>query len=329
MKYFLYLLLTVIAFWCCEESTVKHVVIIGRPEWSPTGNTIAILKDEFDVRSDGCDCGEQPLSTPPAITNNLFLVDTNGVIHNQLTDDVLNIAMYEWSPSGKMIAFTSYGRGVGIIDTNFQVKLLGSSGITVHWSADGSEILFTNVSGNNAQLVARKISDGTRRILFEDSATMITSHSWSKGNRIAVAYSRSSYNYLAMMNHNGTDFRILDSNAVSGIASLTWSPDDSLIAYTYDVSSYASQQVFYFNIYTNEKIQRTNFPAGKSSISGLRFSPDGKYISVVSSLGLYIIERMGPSAQQIITGFSDCSWSQDSRRIVYVENNSIKIATIQ
>ncbi|MBI3195878.1 MAG: hypothetical protein HYZ34_15625 [Ignavibacteriae bacterium] len=334
MKYFLYLMLAVIAFWCCGDDTVKHVLVVEHPEWSPNGNTIAIQKDEFDVRSDGCDCGEQPLTSPRPIVKKIYLADTNGIIFKQLTGDTVTIVNHEWSPTGTMIAFTAYYGGLilGLIDSNHRASILGtlmyaSNGI--QWSPDGSEILYSQLLGNSSQLIARQISGTNRRILFDDSTTSITSFNWSKGNRIAIAFYRQSVNFVATINSDGSNLKIFDTTGTNTVTQLTWSPDDSLIAYTHNVSSYQSQQLFYFNIHTNEKIQRTNFPAGKSSISGLRFSPDGKYISVVNSLGLYIIERMGSSAQQITTGFTGCSWSPDSRKIVYIENSSIKIRTIQ
>ncbi len=336
MKYVLYLMLAVIAFWCCGEDSTKHVVVLEHPEWSPTGNTIAIQKDEYDYQSnDGCDC-EGSSANITRITKKLYLADTNGVVIKQLTGDSLNILLHEWSPSGTTLAFIAMYRGgltvLGVVDSTHLAQILGyvhSSVEVIHWSPDGSEILYSQQIDELTQLKTRTISDNTTRTLFEDSSAVITSFNWSKSNKIAIALFKSPHDYIATMNADGSNYQLLDSTSVNKISQLTWSSDDSLLAYTYDVSSHQSQQVFYYNIYTNEKLQRTNFPAGRSRISGLRFSPDGKYISVVNSLGLYIIERMGPNAQQIVSGYADCSWSPDSRRIVYVVDNSLRFATIQ
>jgi Tol biopolymer transport system component len=333
-RYFFTFIFSFVAIWCCDEDTVKHVVIIEHPEWSPTGNSIAILKDEFDVRSDGCDCGDQPLATPKPIVKKIYLADTNGIVFKQVTGDTMTIENHEWSPTGTRLAFTAYRGGLilGLIDSSHHVSILGTLKYAlngIQWSPDCSEILYSQLFGNSSQLIARQISGTNTRILFDDSTASITAFDWSKGNWIALAYYRQSVNYVATMNSDGSNLKILDTTGTNAVTQLTWSPDDSLIAYTHNVSSYANQQVFYFNFYTNEKFQRTNFPAEKSTISGLRFSPDGKYISVVNSRGLYVIERIGPSARQITTRFTQCSWSPDSRRVVYVVDNSLRFATIQ
>ena len=129
------------------------------PLWSPDGKRIV-----FSSRRDGHFIGDF------GITEEIYVMDTDGQHQQRLTENRQNDLLPSWSPNGKRIAFASDEKGnfenfeIYVMDANGgnQQRLTNNRGDDWNpsWSPDGQRIAFMSKRNGNAEIYVMDADGG-------------------------------------------------------------------------------------------------------------------------------------------------------------------------
>jgi dipeptidyl aminopeptidase/acylaminoacyl peptidase len=124
--------------------------------------------------------------------------------------------------------------------------------------------------------------------------------------------------------------RVGDMYRIKNVGGLVISPDGKWVAYTVTTTDSAKDKtdtdVWMATWDGSQTIQATSSPDGESDP---KFSPDGRYLSFLSSrqgghgAQLWLLDRQGGEAKRLTdlkTGIRDYEWAPDSKRIALVMN---------
>ena len=223
MRHLLFFYMTIL-FADCQTTKTELVGHIGRPDFSPDGNTIVFTYAK-DASKD---------------TWEIFSADANGQNAKQLTS--LPKARIKkgpvWSPNGKEIAFhadINDGAQIFLMDAdgNNLKQLTDMNGYNVepHWAPNGRDIVFNAIRDDKVQIfIMNKDGSNIRRLYNPNGQNWyprMTAH-----NRIIFTSDfKHKDNYeIFTMNPDGSDLRQLTS-----LKGINWfpeySPDGSKIAF--------------------------------------------------------------------------------------------------
>ena len=76
-------------------------------------------------------------------------------------------------------------------------------------------------------------------------------------------------------------------------------------------------------------MQRTQLGPGGSFYATIVYSPDGTRILYTNDYGLYVVDADGNNEQLISSIAHEASWGPDSRKVVYVVDNTIQTSNVQ
>ena len=236
----------------------------------------------------------------------LWLRKADGSVE-QLTDDPFVQIMPSWSLDGKFIAYSSDKEGpfaiwVREMESEFDRKLLetGNSISGMSWSPDGQTIAYTESFGpRGGQLNLVDVKSGQTTAL---------------GSRLG-----------------------------SSIGLPTWSPNGKIIALTAldPYSSLYREGVNRVLLFLGDgKLQRPqkateHWSFGGRGNDGPVWSPDGKYMAVMGmgTLWLMPVDKNGDATEypiRLTEELSDApSWSADSKQILYMATDRLKIINIE
>ena len=257
--------------------------------------------------------------------NNIWVCNTDGTHHIQLTKGDKGAANPGWSPDGKWISFTSARDGKNNLyllsyEGGEAEKITDlKSGILVYeWSHDGNSIAFTMTDAPSDKEEKNKKSKNDWYFMDEDIKqsrlfVLSTHHKDSSGKYLQKQVTKENYTVTAF----------------------SWSPDSKQIVYSYAKSPKANdgnyQDIAMVDIASGliKTIAKTS--AGESSPV---FSPDGKLIVYYSTTDN--VDWSGPKHAMIYavadgktwalaaTPNEDGSiigWTPDSRQVLWAESN--------
>ena len=193
--------------------------VLGGPDWSPDGQTIAFGSDDGDI----------------------YVMNADGSGQRRLTRGTAGDSVPIWSPDGRTIAFTRAlparnGKGgrrapeihVMNADGSGQRKLSRNAGYDygAAWSPDGQKIAFVRGPGKPEIHVMNADGSGQKRLTRKDAADFFPV--WSPdGRRIAFLSERDGNGEIYIMNADGSGQRNLTRNAAYDTG-LTWSPNGKI-----------------------------------------------------------------------------------------------------
>ena len=187
----------------------------------------------------------------------LWSVPIGGGTATRLTEDFLEPARPDWSPTGDQVAFEAYAGGT------FHIWTMNPDGSGVrqltdgHYddreprlSPDGSRIAFSSDRG--------LASDGIRRYevwvldIASGNLTQITSGTaeefepaWSPdGSEIAFVNGSANGNTIDVINAAGERRTVVPADPLARVNSPSWSPDGSQIAYIYFKDNKSQLKIF-------------------------------------------------------------------------------------
>jgi hypothetical protein len=237
------------------------------------------------------------------------------------------------------------GNGKIVFDTNGHIATVDPNGSNLHvfgagsrpaWSADGSRIAFDK--GNDIFVMNE---DGTGETNITQNGSSSISNlkpAWSPdGSQIAFETSHAHGYEIWVMNSNGSGQHAVTHSGfdppvtpatldLSGFTGIDWSPDGSriLISAFRVLPACCSSDLYAITPDGSDQINITNTPGHQDAESAADWSPDGKRIVFIDSLGnVVVINADGSGRQNLTNGASPyfVSWSPDGSKIVYTSPN--------
>lgn len=286
-----------------EESTPIGVVRDVYPDWSPDGRRIVFHSNRVGA------------------VNQVFVLELETQVVQQLTYDPLPKWNASWSPDGSKIVFSAGDddhRVIRLMDSNGgnqrDLTTLDNADFHPSWNADGSQILFDSDRHHNPekQITNREIyslaltsGEVTRLTEFADwdtfpsvspDGSMIT---W---RRVVENYDSTRNAEIFVMNIDGTDVRRLtDTPAFDSYPA--WSPDGRKILFSSnrDGDHYEDFNIYWINP-DGTGLERLTETIHEVEQIRARFSPDG--IRIVYNrqfsdgrIEIHMMDAPGPGTQ--------------------------------
>lgn len=275
--------------------------------WSPEGTKAIIIMDQ------------DPLNYQ------LYLIDPDGYVLQQLTDISNRVETALWSNDGKKIAYSVTGpnkdeeTGLWIINENgTENKRLADNGVLIAWSPDDSRLFYVD---DNFGLYSIKV-DGTDEVQL--------STGFSRGEDVfsfspdgkSLIFSTVNYDGVTIFlaDSTGKNVKLLEEFPGYIIFKPSWSPRGDKIAFAQED-----------NLYTiNPDESEKNLIA--STITDYEWHPSGDFISLISSGSIFVSTPDGSTKIQLTEDDYDYrfleGWSFDGSRLL-VSNGPTDLSLIK
>jgi len=288
-----------------------RVARVSSPKISPDGSRVAYLVAENQM--------EKEKDTPWKSVTHLWVVPTTGpaTAARQFTRGDKSVSNLEWSPDGKLLAFTMDAGDekdakpqVWFIYVDggepWQVTKHKSGARSFHFSPDGKELLLT--------ATAPLGEDEDKRTKQKDDAVVVD-HDFKMAQLWTWNIATNEEKQLTK-----GDFTVSDAH---------WSPDGARVTFTTnptprtDDASQATAWVLDVTSGKQRKVAETADPTQTA-----RWSPDGKSIAYLSSAGLvvykvnlFVVDASGGSPRKVSGAFElnagEPVWSRDGKTIFF------------
>ncbi len=277
------------------------------PSWSPTGNTIAFIRQQ-----PGCD--------PPAESLGFVTPGSPEVTYGA---DVRreSWAPPSWWPGGSLV---DYGRNRGTFGQTAPSGPVGDGGPGLYPSHDGDRVAIT--VGSSLQVM--HVGDGARRVLvpaYVKPSQSIGVAAWSPDHmRLAFGVAFGGHEGgIAVVNADGSDFRVI-ARGLNQSVNPTWSPDGQTIAF--ETSRNRDFEIYSVRADGTQLRNLTNAPQAEDRMPAW----SGNTIAFISNrdrmprdlygFALYTMSPDGSNVRvhaQDLHPYSPLAWSPDGSQIAF------------
>ncbi|GAB4423525.1 MAG: hypothetical protein Fur0044_21540 [Anaerolineae bacterium] len=207
----------------------------------------------------------------------IYLMDSNGENLRNLTNDPARDGTPDWSPDGKLIAWSSTRDG------NREIYVMQSDGSEIRrltndagddtwpdWSPDGTMLAFTSERDGNEEIYVMNAAGSNLRRLTNSPADE-TMADWSPdGSRLLFRSDQAGNRDIFVMNADGSNVIGLTTDPAHD-SRPRWSPDGTLIVWTAERDG--NREIYVMNSDGSEVRRLTDNPADDD---GPVWSPDGQ-----------------------------------------------------
>lgn len=207
----------------------------------------------------------------------IYLMDSNGENLRNLTNDPARDGTPDWSPDGKLIAWSSTRAG------NREIYVMQSDGSEVRrltneagddtmpdWSPDGTMLAFTSERDGNQEIYVMN-ADGSNLRRLTNSPADETMADWSPdGSRLLFRSDQAGNRDIFVMNADGSNVTGLTTDPAHD-SRPRWSPDGTLIVWASERDG--NREIYVMKSDGSEVRRLTDNPADDD---GPVWSPDGQ-----------------------------------------------------
>ncbi|MCO5382969.1 MAG: TolB family protein [Methanosarcina barkeri] len=276
--------------------------------WGPEGTKAIIIMDQ------------NPLNYQ------LYLLDSDGYVLQQLTDISNRVETALWSNDGKKIAYSVTGpnkdeeTGLWIINENgSENRRLADDGILIAWNPNDSRLFYVD---DNFGLYSIKV-DGTDEAQLSTGSFFRNEDVFSfspDGKSLIFSTINDDGVNIFLADSTGKNVKLLEEFPGYIIFKPSWSPKGDKIAFVQED-----------NLYTiNPDGSEKNLIA--STITDYEWHPSGDFISLISSGSIFAASSDGSTKTQLTEGDNDYrfleGWSFDGSRLL-VSNGPTNLSLIK
>ena len=318
-----------------EALDVFQLEYTGDPQISPDGSTVVYRRTGFDILKDRS-------------VGNLWLVSSDGKMHQKLTSREVSERQARWSPSGDRIAFissTEQGSEIYVywMETGAIAKLtqLENSPSSISWSPNGKKIAFGMKVNAKAPVIA-KMPAKPKGAKWAPSPR-ITDR--LKHEADGAGYIKPGFNHIFVIpSEGGTPTQLTQGNYNHG-GNISWTPDAQRVFFSGNRNEdweYDFRNSEIYSVHLQTKLYKTHTDRSGPDRSP-KVSPDGKLISYIGYNDkvqtyqlnqLQVMDIKGDN-KRVISGKLDRSiksaiWAKDSKGFycTYDEHGKTRIAYI-
>ncbi|MCC6298745.1 MAG: PD40 domain-containing protein [Anaerolineales bacterium] len=277
----------------------------GRLFWSPDSTKLVFTHSRFGM--------EHYLSLPPKyqiLIVNILSGETKQIEESDYERDV-----FAWLPDGQIAIFAAgdVQEGVWLMDADINEPKEFLFDSQVIWSLDGNRIALESFEYDpqtkigTVSILVRNLAEESEGKVFKAEGTGINLDllQWSPdGNKILFVLDDGIMDNLYAFDIVAKKPTKLSQKGYYGSAS--WSPDGTLIVYTYRKALDVDEHVLLYIMRSDGSCPIQLLPSNGHDIGWAMWSPDGRWIAFIWNNGIYLLDTLQVVEIELLKNRSTC-----------------------